>query len=191
MQEVEVIARSIDLLKTLLTAEQARMLDDADHRARAAFGDRTIWHVNATSRGGGVAEMLQTLLAFGLAAQIDNRWLVLDGDPEFFTITKRLHNVLHGDPGDGGPLGDAERAHYEQVLAANVAELGARISDARHRCAPRPAARRHGRWCAGHRRPSRVALPHRERQHQRADRTGVGVPPALHRAGRRLRLHAA
>jgi len=129
MQEVEVIARSIDLLMTLLTAEQVRMLDDAGRRARAAFGDRTIWHVNATSRGGGVAEMLQTLLAYGLAARIDNRWLVIDGDPEFFTITKRLHNVLHGDPGDGGPLGDAERAHYERVLVANVAELGARVSD--------------------------------------------------------------
>ena len=129
MQEVEVIARSTDLLMTLLTAEQVRAFVDAGHRARAAFGDRTIWHVNATFRGGGVAEMLQTLLAYGLAAGIDNRWLVLDADHEFFTITKRLHNVLHGDPGDGGPLGDAERAHYERVLAANVAELGARVSD--------------------------------------------------------------
>ena len=61
MQEVQVIGRSIDLLMTLLSAEQVRMFVDAAHRVRAAFGDRTIWHVNATSRGGGVAEMLQTL----------------------------------------------------------------------------------------------------------------------------------
>ena len=51
--------------------------------------------------------MLQTLLAYAQGAGIENRWLVLDGDPDFFTITKRIHNRLHGDPGDGGPLGAA------------------------------------------------------------------------------------
>ena len=48
---------------------------------------------------GGVAEMLQTLLAYGQGAGIENRWLVLDGDSHFFTITKRIHNMLHGDRG--------------------------------------------------------------------------------------------
>ena len=47
--------------------------------------------------------MLQTLLAYGKGAGIENRWLVLDGDAEFFRITKRMHNLLHGSPGDGGP----------------------------------------------------------------------------------------
>ena len=56
-------------------------------------------------------------------ARIDNRWLVLDGEAEFFAITKRLHNLLHGDRGDGGPLGADERACYERVVAANVAEM--------------------------------------------------------------------
>ena len=74
--------------------------------------------------------MLQTLLAYGRGAQIENRWLVLDGEPEFFAITKRLHNLLHGDPGDGGPLGEDEHACYERVLAANLAEMLALI-DAR------------------------------------------------------------
>ncbi len=92
-----------------------------------AFGDRTIWHVNATAHGGGVAEMLQTLLAYGRGAQIENRWLVLDGEPEFFAITKRLHNLLHGVPGDGGPLGENERACYERVVGTNVAEMLALI----------------------------------------------------------------
>ena len=82
-----------------------------------------IWHVNATAHGGGVAEMLQTLLAYARGAGIDNRWLVLDGDPQFFSITKRIHNMLHGEPGDGGPLGPAEHAHYDEVLRANLAEL--------------------------------------------------------------------
>jgi trehalose synthase len=79
--------------------------------------------VNATAHGGGVAEMLQTLLAYGKGAEIEHHWLVLDGDAEFFAITKRLHNLLHGDPGDGGDLGAAEHGHFEQILAGNLSEM--------------------------------------------------------------------
>jgi trehalose synthase len=123
MEEVEVKALPPELLASILTTQRARRLAESAARARAAFGDRTIWHVNATAHGGGVAEMLQTLLAYGRGARIDNRWLVLDGEAEFFAVTKRLHNLLHGDPGDGGPLGENERACYERVVAANVAEM--------------------------------------------------------------------
>lgn len=123
MQEVEVAALPLDRLASILSPERAQRLTQTADRARAGFGDRVIWHVNATSRGGGVAEMLQVLLAYGKGAQIQNRWLVLDGDPEFFVITKRLHNMLHGVPGDGGPLGPLERAHYDAVLAANLMSM--------------------------------------------------------------------
>ena len=127
MQEVEVKALPLELLASILTPERARRLSQAAVRAQVAFGDRTIWHVNATAHGGGVAEMLQTLLAYGRGAQVENRWLVLDGEPEFFAITKRLHNLLHGVPGDGGPLGENERACYERVVGSNVAEMLALI----------------------------------------------------------------
>jgi trehalose synthase len=127
MLEVEVKALPLELLASILTPERARRLSQAAVRAQVAFGDRTIWHVNATAHGGGVAEMLQTLLAYGRGAQVENRWLVLDGEPEFFAITKRLHNLLHGDPGDGGPLGENEHACYERVVGANVAEMLALI----------------------------------------------------------------
>ena len=123
MQEVEVKALPLERLSIILTPERARRLSDSAVRAKATFGDRTIWHVNATAHGGGVAEMLQTLLAYGRGAQIENRWLVLNGEPEFFAITKRLHNLLHGDPGDGGPLGEVEHACYERVLGINLAEM--------------------------------------------------------------------
>jgi trehalose synthase len=127
MQEVEVNARSLGQLIGMMTAARAQEFAETVRRARAAFGDRVIWHVNATAHGGGVAEMLQTLLAYGKGAHIENRWLVLDGNSEFFVITKRLHNLLHGDAGDGGPLGAAERASYEGVLAMNLAEIQPRI----------------------------------------------------------------
>ena len=128
MQTVEVEPVPLEQLARALSAERVEAMAVSAARARANFGDRVIWHVNATAHGGGVAEMLQTLLAYGRGAKIENRWLVLDGDTEFFTITKRVHNLLHGDPGDGGPLGEAERSHYEEVLAANLQEMRERVA---------------------------------------------------------------
>ena len=128
MEEVNVRPVDLERLAAILPADRAQRLAATADRARSAFGDRVVWHVNATAHGGGVAEMLQTLLAYAKGAGIENRWLVLDGDPGFFAITKRLHNVLHGVPGDGGPLGPAERAHYEDVLRANLADLTEHVS---------------------------------------------------------------
>ena len=48
---------------------------------------------------------------------------MIDGTPEFFTITKRIHNRLHGAAGDGGPLDEEARRIYERVLDENVKEL--------------------------------------------------------------------
>jgi trehalose synthase len=117
-----------------LPLEQFReVLDDAGYaallelraRAERLLQGRVVWCVNSTAQGGGVAEMLRSLLAYTRGAGVDSRWSVLQGDAEFFAITKRLHNHLHGAVGDGGPLGPAERAHYEEVTAAGTAELAA------------------------------------------------------------------
>lgn len=123
MRNVPVEPLSLQRLADILPPERAAQLLSEAERARATFGDRVIWHINATAQGGGVAEMLQTLLAYGCGAGIDNRWLVLDGESEFFAITKRIHNLLHGEPGDGGPLGEAEQEVFERVLADNLATL--------------------------------------------------------------------
>ena len=82
--------------------------------AGQVLAGRVVWHVNSTARGGGVAEMLQSLLAYARGAGVDVRWLTIDGDPDFFRITKRIHNHLHGSAGDGGPLGPAERKVYDR-----------------------------------------------------------------------------
>jgi trehalose synthase len=127
MQEVHIDPIPLDRLAALLAQDRAERL--AAYAARAVVSLRTtIWHVNATATGGGVAEMLQTLLAYANGANVDNRWLVLDGTPEFFRVTKRIHNLLHGFPGDGGPLGDEEREIYDSVLAANLEALLERVS---------------------------------------------------------------
>jgi trehalose synthase len=91
--------------------------------AQERLTGRVIWHVNSTARGGGVAEMLQSLLAYARGAGADARWVAISGDEEFFRVTKRLHNHLHGSPGDGGDLGEAERNLYEENLSARAVEL--------------------------------------------------------------------
>jgi trehalose synthase len=92
-------------------------------RARSELEGRVVWHLNSTSRGGGVAEMLRSYLAYGRGAGVDVRWMVAGGDARFFEVTKRLHNNLHGHPGDGGPLGEAERRAYQSTLVDAAAEL--------------------------------------------------------------------
>ena len=63
--------------------------------------------------------MLRVLVGYVLGTGVDARWIVIDGDPTFFAITKRIHNRLHGVEGDNGALGPAEAAHYANVTAAN------------------------------------------------------------------------
>jgi trehalose synthase len=95
--------------------------------ARSALEGRVIWHFNSTARGGGVAEMLRSYLAYVRGAGVDVRWMVTQGNPRFFEVTKRLHNNLHGDPGDGGPIGEAERGIYRSTLAEVAEELSAML----------------------------------------------------------------
>ena len=123
MEEVSVRPVDIRHLAAAIPAGRGERLLAEAERARTAFGERVIWHVNATAHGGGVAEMLQTLLGYAAGAGIGSRWVVLDADPLFFAITKRLHNMLHGEVGDAGELGPAERAHYEAVMRTNLDRL--------------------------------------------------------------------
>ena len=92
-------------------------------RAEDLFAGRVVWHVNSTARGGGVVELLTSLLAYARGSGVDTRWVVIEGDADFFGVTKRIHNNLHGFAGDGGELGEPERRIYEGTLARNAAEL--------------------------------------------------------------------
>jgi trehalose synthase len=110
-------------LAPLIGPDRAKRFEETAEAAREMLAGRRVLNVNSTASGGGVAEMLRTLLAYARGAGVDTQWVVIKGDPHFFTITKRIHNNLHGAPGDGGPLGDDERRHYEEILRANADEL--------------------------------------------------------------------
>jgi trehalose synthase len=122
LQEVPVASLSPERFRSLL-GEGFAQVDEAIATARELLTGRAIWHVNSTARGGGVAEMLQSLLAYARGAGVDVRWLTISGNPDFFRVTKRLHNRLHESPGDGGPLGPAEREVYRSALVEAAGEL--------------------------------------------------------------------
>jgi trehalose synthase len=83
---------------------------------------RTVWHVNSTAQGGGVAELLPPQITLLRDLGVDVRWLVMETDrPEFFALTKRIHNMIHGAMQQEFTAGD--RALYEGVSRANAEAL--------------------------------------------------------------------
>ncbi len=53
-------------------------------------------HINATAYGGGVAEILQTLVPLMRDVGLEAEWQVIEGTEEFFNVTKAMHNGLQG-----------------------------------------------------------------------------------------------
>lgn len=124
IRHVPITSLPLSRLTPVLRRAQWREVETTIGRARELLHGRTVWNVNSTEHGGGVAELLRSLLGYARGAGVDARWVVIDGDPEFFALTKRLHNDLHGgDGGGGGPLGSRERELYERTLERNVVEL--------------------------------------------------------------------
>jgi trehalose synthase len=122
-QEVPVPRQSPRRLISLLGEQR---IEDAEARAlslRDRLRDRVVWNINSTARGGGVAEMLQALLPYARGMGVDARWLAIQGTPDFFHITKRLHHALHGSAGDGSLLDQHSREVYESVLRGNADHL--------------------------------------------------------------------
>ena len=126
LHAVEVPRRPVSMLEPVIGASRYGQLAGAANQLRPVLAGHTIWNVSSTAAGGGVAEMLQVLVGYVQDLDIPIGWLVITGDAEFFAITKRLHNQIHGDPG-GGPLGAAEADHYARMVAANAVELVARV----------------------------------------------------------------
>lgn len=60
------------------------------------LGPAKIQQVNSTRMGGGVAEILHHLLPLMKELDFEIHWDVIEGDPEFFNVTKKFHNALHG-----------------------------------------------------------------------------------------------
>lgn len=119
VKSVTIASTDIDRLHELIGPDRTELLNASLSAAMKHRNGARVWHVNSTATGGGVAEMLQVILAYWRAAGVDARWLVFEGDPLFFATTKRIHNLIHGMPGDGGELDHAERENFEALAAKN------------------------------------------------------------------------
>jgi trehalose synthase len=120
---------SPERFRAVLPADRFEAFERGAREARELLDGRVVWNVNSTARGGGVVELLRPLIAYARGAGVDARWLVIDGTPDFFAVTKRIHNLLHGAPGDGGALDDEARRIYEQTAAENLAALDGRVHE--------------------------------------------------------------
>lgn len=104
-------------------AGAVRELEAEAARVAPRLEGRTVWLVNSTAQGGGVAEMLAPIVAVLRELGVRTEWVVIGADdPDFFPLTKRIHNMIHGETEP--PLGRAERDLYERVNRANAEELG-------------------------------------------------------------------
>ena len=78
------------------------LLEELESLGSSLKGAR-VAHINATATGGGVAEILQSILPLYRGLGVDASWLVMQGEDAFFDVTKRLHNSLQGATGGISP----------------------------------------------------------------------------------------
>jgi trehalose synthase len=95
------------------------LVDEIRERAAALAGKR-ILHVSATAFGGGVAEILYTLIPLMIDVGLECEWQVIYGREEFFNATKLMHNALQGNPQD---LDDEQWETWQRFNEINAREL--------------------------------------------------------------------
>ncbi|MGE0288969.1 MAG: glycosyltransferase [Bradyrhizobium sp.] len=89
-----------------------RILDKARR-----LGDLHVVNVSSTYYGGGVAEILSSLTLLMNSAGIKTGWRIIQGRPDFFSITKKMHNALQGDEIN---LTSLKMQIYEEVALENA-----------------------------------------------------------------------
>jgi trehalose synthase len=74
-------------------------------------------HINSTYYGGGVAELLSSLTLLMDSVGIKTGWRIIQGSPDFFSITKKIHNALQGDTIN---LSKRKKELFEFVIRQNA-----------------------------------------------------------------------
>jgi trehalose synthase len=89
----------------------SELIDEIEALARDLKGVR-ICHLNSTGFGGGVAELLSRLVPLARAVGLEADWRLIQGTPDFFRVTKAIHNALQGATHE---LTDSDEAIYLHV----------------------------------------------------------------------------
>ncbi len=119
MTEVDVsgFSRSIKDYEPVIGSDEVRSILHLAERVKGA----KVVHVNATSYGGGVAEMLKSIVPLSRSLGLNVKWEVIDADQRFFQVTKKIHNALQGDKSIR--LSADEFRHYLEVARRNASTL--------------------------------------------------------------------
>jgi trehalose synthase len=97
------------------------LVDEILERAERLKGKR-ILHVSATAFGGGVSEILNTLVPLMLDVGLAAEWQIIYGREEFFNATKLMHNALQGNPQDLSEDQWQTWLHYNEINARQLSE---------------------------------------------------------------------
>ena len=95
------------------------LVDEIRELAESQQGKRVL-HVSATAFGGGVSEILYTLVPLMRDVGLDTHWQIIMGREEFFNATKLLHNSLQGDPNTLSPNQWELFDHYNKMNADSL-----------------------------------------------------------------------
>jgi len=118
LNHVDVGGNALDSYRGLAPDE---LLDAVVRAARDLRGARVL-HLNATPYGGGVSELLRSIVPLLNDQGLVAHWRIINGDDAFFQVTKALHNALQGASRE---LDDNEKARYLANSRANAADFEA------------------------------------------------------------------
>ncbi|WP_229110653.1 glycosyltransferase [Halapricum desulfuricans] len=93
------------------------------HAVAEEHADTRMGHINSTASGGGVAEILVSVVPLLNDVGVDTDWQVMDADDEFFEVTKTIHNGLQGGQTE---LTEDMRETYRSVTIENAEALDER-----------------------------------------------------------------
>ena len=109
--------RKIEDYAPIVGSDEVRSIVELAERVKGA----KVIHVNATRYGGGVVEILKSLVPLAKSIGLDVNWEVLGGENIFYEITKKLHNGLQGNM--KVKLGDEEKRKYLSINQNNAGTL--------------------------------------------------------------------
>jgi len=125
-----VLSRRTDLEKAIFHHPRAKIQDYVPIVGRSTIEElralaerlsgKVIQNVNSTFTGGGVAEILARMVPLLNQLGVDAQWATIKGDKDFFDVTKKFHNALHGRKEDISPQ---DFAAFLEVSKKNIEEL--------------------------------------------------------------------
>jgi trehalose synthase len=116
---------TVSLFLDMIGPNRTACVQAAADRLHRRLAGGSLWHVNSTGTGGGVAEMLHVLVPLYRALGVPTQWAVIDGDEPFFHVTKRLGNLAYGSIAETDLLGPDDVQGYLAMLAPQAEQLRA------------------------------------------------------------------